>query len=619
MTQGQGGPGKVEDLRNLSIEQLGEIPVTSVSRHAEPINSAPAAIYVITHEAIVRSGAQRLAEILGLAPNLQINQLSAHDWSVSARGLSSNNTAQQFSNELLVMVDGRTIYTPLFSGVHWDMQDVAPEDIDRIEVISGPGATLWGANAVNGVINIITRKAGDTEGLVASAGAGSGGSFATLQYGGSSGNVSWRAFVRGVDTSQTFMPDGTGAHDRLATGHGGFRVDWAAGPRDAVMLEGDLLQQRLEQFGGSATHNKTADLLGRWSHAYGDGGGLQVQAYFDRTDRNQELSSGRDTQNTWDFDFQDNRPAVGRHQITWGGGLRAVDYHVYTNGQLSFDPAGRTLIVGNLFGQDSIALGHDLDLIAGLKIEANAFASAVPLPSLRLAWRPQSDTMIWAAVSRATRAITPFDKEVQEAIGGLLILHGNPNYRPVDLIAYEAGVRIKPLEQLSLSASAYYDVYNHLRSIELTNGGLPLYWGDLIRGNIYGFDAWGDYQATRRWRLEAAVSGLHKDLGFAPGASGVLGISQTGDDAPWRASLRSYLNLTDRLSFDADLRWQAALPAPKLPAYTELNASLTWSFTEHLQLALVGRNLLHARHYEFPSSEANAIPRSAFAQIRLRY
>ena len=615
-----GGPSRVEDLRNLSLDQLADIPVTSVSKRAEPLSEAPAAIYVITRDDILRSGLQRLPEILRLAPNLQVARVNSRDYVISARGLSGNRAFQAFSNDLLVLIDGRSVYTPLFSGVYWDMQDVPPENIERIEVISGPGATLWGANAVNGVINIITRKSADNAGLTVDLGSGSlRGGYATLEYGGGSGPVTWRAYGRGFRAGDTETLADAKAGDHWRFGQGGFRVDWDRSAADRVTVQGDFFSGAEAQPGAYNAGISGGNVLARWTRQQQNGASVQLQAYVDRLEHGETLTSGRFAQNTIDAEFQQNLPEWGRHRLVWGAGVRTVDSHVYSNGALIFDPAHRTLNLGNLFAQDTIALTNRLDLTAGLKVEANAFSRPELLPDVRLSWRPNDQTLIWASASRAIRAITPFDRDVREVVGGQLIIRGNPDYHPVELTAGQVGLKVQPIDNLTVSVSGYYDVYDRLRTIEFTNGKLPLYWGDLMKGDIYGVDAWAKWQARSWWRLEADLSALHENLRFRPGASKLTGTTQAGDDAPWRASLKSSMNLGPNVTLDGWLRWVDTLPAPRVPAYTELNLRLGWTVNDHILIGLAGQNLLHSRHLEFPSDQANAIPRSVMLQVRARY
>jgi iron complex outermembrane receptor protein len=607
----------VEQLRGLSIEELANVQVSTVSRREEPLALAPAATYVITREEIVRTGARTLPEILRLAPNLFVAQSSANSWVITARGLSGNLGVQAFSNKLLVLIDGRSVYTPIFSGVYWDMQDVLTSDIDHVEVISGPGATLWGANAVNGVINIITRKSEETQGLSFALGAGDQEDVAAIRYGGKLGEqASYRIYGRAYRADDTLTSDLANGQDRWSRLQGGFRVDWAPSERDAVSLHGDAFNGSGVTDGAISGGNLTA----RWTHASDSGANLQVQAYVDREQRGHDLTGGLPLWvNTYDVDVQ-HAFALGRNDVVLGGGLRKADYSLETDGGLGFSPSKGTLNLANLFAQDTVTLAPTLRLILGLKFERDPYVGWTALPNARLSWAPSDRTMIWAAASRAIRSPTPFDRDVRETVGGQLFVTGDSTFQPEKLTAYEAGARLRPTDRLSFSVSTYYNVYDQLRSIELTPVTvLPLRWGNGIEGHTQGLEAWGNYQATSWWRLSAGLNLLAEKFRFQPGASGVAGLSQVGDDPKTQAQLQSSMDLGPSVTWDAVLRYQSALPDPRVAAYTELNSRLAWNISRELQVAIIGRNLLHDHHQEFMAPQANAVPRSVFAELRWRF
>ena len=609
----------VQDLQHMSIDELSNIDVSSVTKTVQPLSDAPAAIYVITHEDIIRSGAQSVPEMLRLAPNLEVMQTSASGYVITARGFSGNNQAQAFSDKLLVLIDGRSVYSPLFSGVYWDMQDVLPEDIERIEVISGPGATLWGANAVNGVINIITRKSGQTQGGVLDVGAGNLGRSASLQYGGRiSADLTYRLYAKGFIDNDTETATGAKAGDGWYKPQGGFRFDWTPGA-ETVTLQGDAYQGAEAQAGAEDESISGRNLLARWTHGFAGGSSLQVQAYYDRTSRSTAGGGGSFNLDTYDVDLQHSFALGDRNQVVWGGGFRIAEYEITNNGSLLFVPSSRTLNLSNAFVQDSLSLTPALKLILGLKLEDDPYSGVTPLPSARVSWKISNGALVWAAVSRAIRSPTPFDVDVQEDLGGILFLKGNEDFQPEKLTAYELGARVQPAARLSLSISAYYNVYDDLRSIEVAPGGfLPLQWGNMMQGRTYGVEAWADYRVADWWRLTAGLEVQHESLDFKPGASGLLGLSQAGDDPHHQASLRSSMNLGKAVTFDADLRYIGMLPDPHVPSYVELNSRLGWNVSERVQLSLSGFNLLHARHQEFPDP-ATYVQRSFFAEARFRF
>ncbi len=609
----------IEDLQHMSLEQLSAVQVSSVTKTAESLSSAPAAIYVISHDDIVRSGAASVPEMLRLAPNLEVAQTSASNYIITARGFNGSSQAQNFSDKLLVLIDGRSVYTPLYSGVYWDIQDVLPEDVDRIEVISGPGATLWGANAVNGVINIITRKSSETQGGVLQVDAGNLERSASLRYGGKiKDDLTWRVYAKGFLSNASKTVSGAEAGDDWSKPQGGFRVDWT--PADeTITLQGDLYQGNESQPGAPDQYIDGRNLLARWTHAGKDGSSLQVQAYYDNTRRGADGGGAFDL-DTYDVDLQHSFALGRRNQIVWGGGYRVSDYHITNTASLLFLPESRTLQLGNVFAQDSISVTKAAMLILGLKLEDDPYSGLTALPNVRISWKVDDRAMLWAAVSRAVRSPTPFDRDVVEKLGSAVFLIGGPDFQPEKVTAYEVGARMQPSSRLSFSVSAYYNVYDNLKSIEVAPGGfLPLRWGNMMQGDTYGVEAWGELQATDWWRLTAGVNVQHESLSFKPGASGILGVAQAGDDPHHQASLRSSMNLPHNIILDADLRYIGALPAPAVPAYVELGARIGWYATKDWEIAVSGANLLHGRHLEYTPDASNLVLRRFSVELRRRF
>jgi iron complex outermembrane receptor protein len=605
-----------QNLDTLSISELANTDVSSVIKTAQPLSSAPGAIYVITREEILRSGAKRLPEMLRLAPNLFVAQTSANTYVITARGFSGNAAAESFSDKLLVLIDGRTVYDPIFEGVNWEAQGILPENIDRIEVISGPGATLWGANAVNGVINVITRKSYDTQGGFAAVDGGNLEHGASLRYGGRiSDDLTYRLYAMDFGGNDTVTSTGARARDHWSTPQGGFRFDWTPTGGDAVTVQGDAYdgsQAQLSELSG-------ANLIGRWDHSWASGATLQVQAYFDRTFQGTDQTGGLPYWvDTYDLDVQHSFSANSRNDIVLGGGVRTSDYHIGQAVNFNFTPSRRKLDLSNIFIEDSYSVSNTVKLIGGFKLEDDPFSGVTPLPSLRLSWTPVASLTGWAAVSRAIRAPTPFDADPVEKLGSLVYLVGDPHFLPETLTAYEAGLRSQPIARASFSASIYFNLYDDLRSVELSNGGLPITWGNRMKGETHGFEAWGNYQAAAWWRLSASLNLLSEHLEFKDGASRLLGLAQAGDDPHAQAMLKSSM-AGRRFSFDADLRYVDALPSPSVPAYVELNSRIGWDVTPRLQVALAGFNLLHDRHQEFPAPWAEAVPRSVLAELRGRF
>jgi len=613
-----------QDLSRLSLEDLGKVVVSSVAKTPEPLSGAPAAVYVISHEDILRSGANSLPEILRLAPNLEVFQKSPSEYVITARGFSGNGAAQNFSDKLLVLIDGRSVYSPIFSGMYWDGQYVLPENIERIEVISGPGGALWGANAVNGVINIITRKASDTQGGLLSMSAGDRQSGAALQYGGSLGDhAHYRIYAR--DFHQRSFDDSSGrrAHDGWSNPQAGFRVDWEAGAADLVTAQGDAHDGSMEQAVGPKSRIAGGDLLARWQHTSSDTSGFQIQAYYDHVHRWDDAQGDGFSLDTWDVEAQQHFSLGEHHQMTWGLGSRLYRYDITPRigiaDSLLWDPARNTQNLSNAFVQDQIELGRCTELTLGAKVEDDPYSGASVMPSIRLSWAPGPNAMLWAAASRAVRTPTPFDEDVVEKLGSIDFLAGNPDFRRERLTAYEAGWRGQLATRATVSVSVFYNVYDDLKTIEYSPTLLPLLWGNEMDGHTWGVEAWGSYAVADWWRLGAGVSTLRQHLRFKPAASGLLGLSQAGDDPTHHGFIRSSMNFSGRWTLDANLREVGALPDPRVPAYVELDARLGWRVNERLELSLSGFNLLHRWHQEYVFPDSDRIGRGVSLDTRLRF
>lgn len=610
------GAQSLDELREMSIEDLASVSVTSVSKSDQPLGDAPAAIYVISREDIVRSGAATLPEMLRLAPNLQVYQTSPGQWVVTARGLNGNRAAQSFSNKLLVLVDGRTVYTPLFSGVYWDMPDVLPDNIDRIEVISGPGATLWGSNAVNGVINVITRDAAETPGFYADLRAGPDRQIAGLRLGGSAGDdLSYRVHARAMREDAFLTPDGGSAQDPWRRIGGGFRLDWKPSQADSFSAQGEVFDGRLDRPGTDRETMSGHSLVLQWNRRTSDTGELQVQAFYDRIAR--AAPDGGDFRvDTYDADLQYS-VETGGHRLVAGAGGRLAHYLIDGTASFYFEPPSRDLFIANAFVQDSFAVTPSLSATAGLKLEHLPFAGVSVLPEFRLAWKPAAAALVWGSVARAVRSPTPFDVDVEERAGPIS-LSGNPAFRTEKLTAFELGTRMQPARTVSFSATLFYHRYDDLRTVELVPGpGLSLGWDNGLEGKTYGLEAWADWQPAPWWKLAGGVTVLETDFTFKPGASGILGTAQLGTDPPYTGTLRSSMNLGSDVTFDLQLRAIGALRGSAIPAYEELGGRIAWRAAPRVTLSLAGANLLHDSHLEYPG--ADAIPRRIMAGAELAF
>jgi iron complex outermembrane recepter protein len=613
-----------QDLGTLSLEDLGKVVVSSVAKNSQPLSAAPAAVYVISHDDILRSGAGSLPEILRLAPNLEVFQSSPGNYVVTARGFSGNNAAQNFPDKLLVLIDGRSVYSPIFSGMYWDAQYVLPENIERIEVVSGPGGALWGANAVNGVINIITRKAADTQDALVDVSVGNRQSGAAVQYGGALGqHAHYRVYARDFHQRSFDNSAGRDAQDGWSNPQAGFRVDWDAGTADALTLQGDMHDGAMQQVDAPRSRFAGGNVLARWQHTTSDTSGFQVQTYYDRVHRWDDASGAGFTLDTWDAEAQQHFSLGEHHQLTWGVGDRVYRYDITPRlgivSSLLWNPAADTQNLANAFAQDQIALGRRTQLTLGAKVENDPYSGVSVIPSARLTWTPTESALLWAAASRAVRTPTPFDEDVVEKLGSLTFLVGNPDFRREKLTAYEAGWRAQVATRATVSVSLFYNVYDDLKTIEFSPTLLPLLWGNRMEGRTWGVEAWGSYAVADWWRLGAGFSTLRQRLRFKPGASGLLGLSQAGDDPSHHGFLRSSMNFGDRWTLDADLREVAALPNPAVPAYVELNARLGWKVNDRLQLSLSGFNLLHPWHQEYVFPDSDRIGRGVSFDTRLKF
>jgi iron complex outermembrane recepter protein len=597
------------ELKRLSLEDLLNQDVTVVARRPEKLSASPSAVQVITGEDIARSGATSLPEALRLVPNLEVAQVNSHDWAVSARGF--NNT---LANKLLVMIDGRTVYTPLDAGVFWDAQNVLLADIDRIEVVSGPGGTLWGANAVNGVINIVTKSARETQGLLLEGGAGSLlQDFGAVRYGGSNGsNLFYRVYAQRFDRNGTVFANGNDAMDSWDMSQGGFRMDWYPSDVNTVTVQGDAYSGSEAGKPGD-TFLDGQNVLGRWSHTISDTSDLSVQAYFDRTWREIPDEFAEDLK-TYDLDVQ-HRFALGERQsVTWGGGYRLMEDSVKNSAALAFIPADRNMQLFSAFVQDQIELVPDrLQLALGTKLEHNDFSGFELQPSARLAWTLSDRQTLWAAVSRAVRSPSRIDSDVEIPGAPPFQVVGGTNFDSETVLAYEAGYRVNPAERLSISLATFYNDYDHLRSLnELTPTNFVIANG--FRGQTWGLELSGTYQPLAWWRLRGGYTYLNKLL-WRHGAA-VNPSVREGNDPENQALLQSIMDLPAHFQLDLVARYVDTLNNPHVPGYGTFDARLAWWYKGCLEFSIVGQNLWDNQHPEFGAvATRREIPRSVFGKI----
>jgi iron complex outermembrane recepter protein len=583
-------PVSAGELVDLPLEQLGNIVVTSVSRREEPLSNAPASIYVITAEDIRRSGANTLPEALRLAPNLQVARADATQYAISARGF--NNV---LANKLLVMIDGRTVYSPLFSGVFWESQDVMLEDVERIEVISGPGTTLWGANAVNGVINVITRSARDTQGALATAGAGTIESGGGARYGAQLGhNAFVRFYGKYLDQDNTERTNGTPVRDAANHWQTGFRADWG-GTTQQFTLQGDAYSGNVDQVPGQREFSG-ANLLARWNRQLEGGSMLNVQAYLDHTERDHP-GTFEEELDTIDLEVRHQFRAFSRHLIDWGGGYRRARDRVDTGTVFAFRPDDRNLDWSNVFVQDQIALTANLDLIAGVKLEHNDYTGTEVLPNLRLAWRAAPRHFLWAAASRAVRAPSRVDRDFVQPANPPFLIAGGPDFESEVAHVYEIGYRAQPLAALSFSVTAFWNEFDRLRSTEFRPGGFR--FENRIEGDSVGLESWASWRVTGNWRLTGGVVVLEQDLQRTASSNDPRGAAGLGNDPEYWWHVRSLLDLTPQLQLDVAVRYVDDLPDPRVPSYTAVDARLGWRPVKPLELSITFQNLFDPDHVEW--------------------
>lgn len=608
----------LEALKQLSIDQLMNVEVTSVSRRPEPLSKTASAIQVITQEDIRRSGSSSLPEVLRIASNLQVAQVDSRQWAISARGFNSTT-----ANKLLVLIDGRTVYTPLFSGVFWDAQDVLLSDIDRIEVISGPGATLWGANAVNGVINIITRDAKDTQGALLTGGGGTElRSFGSARYGGALGSTArYRVYGKGVGRDPTVLPTGQDAPDDWHMGQGGFRMDWDAAASNRVTVHGDLYDGRISQASGGDIAVSGGNVVVKWTHTISGNSDVAAQVYYDRTHRNIPGTFAEDV-DIYDVDLQHHAPLGARHDVVWGVGYRLINDRVTNTAALAFLPPHVSRQWFTAFVQDEIALvAERLHIAVGTKIEHNDYTGFEIQPSGRVNWAVSPSGTVWTAISRAVRTPSRIDRELFVPGQPPYFLAGGPDFQSEDVETYELGYRRQQGAML-LSLATFYSRYHGLRSLEQANppAASPLVIGNGQDGESFGAELTADYRVTPRWRIRAGYGEMRIHIWPNAGSTDTSRGAAESRSPDRQLLLRSSMDLASRLRLDGGFRYIAEIANQQLPAYAELNVRLTWQPTAALDLSIVGQNLLHERHAEFGTPTARReIERGVYGMAQWRF
>ncbi len=635
------------DLSQASLEDLMNLTVTSVSRKEQKLSQAASAIFVINQEDIRRSGATNIPDLLRMAPGVDVEQIDANTWAISIRGFNS-----RFSNKVLVLIDGRTVYNPVFSGVQWDQIGMPLEDIDRIEVIRGPGGTVWGANAVNGVISIITKSARDTKGGQVTTGGGSQiRASDEAQYGAAAGQTgTYRVYGDYSNIGNSVAQGGGAANDRWERMDGGFRSDWDLSKADSLMIQGDLFATRENQTISSFISSSSAfpqtvdaaggDLLERWNHTLAGGSQTSVQAYYDtyrRTDSGVPIKV-----TTFDLDLQQHAAVGNRQDIVWGVGYRS-DYMGAAPGYATaFTPPFRTTNLFNVFFQDEIRISDALWFTLGAKLEHNAYTGFETEPSARMVWSPSgSRHTIWGSASKAIRqpSLSDFDVETNLATVPLsadsievVKLEGNPLLKAEGLRDYELGYRSELTKTLSLDVASFLSFYRHLETIEpqspVVIPGSPLVieipevYENEAQARTYGGELALTWKASSRWRLVPGYSYLHALVRQDPASTGLTTATLSTDFPQNTFQVRSLLTLPWKVEFDQSLYYTARLPGGVVPGHARVDIRLARRFGERTEISVVGQNLLRPRSLEYGDSTGvigTESVRSVFGKITWRF
>jgi len=595
-------------LADLSLEQLREVVVTTVSRSEENLDRVAASVYVISGEEIRRSGATTLPEALRLAPTLDVARADANQYAISARGFDN-----VLANKMLVLIDGRTVYSPLFSGVFWEAQSVMLEDVDRIEVVTGPSTALWGSNAVNGLIHIITGSASKTQGLAAAGYAGNKERGASVRFGGGFGETGrFRVYAKSYDRSATSRANGASVNDAAEGVQVGFRADWDH-TVDSFTLQGDAYRGTIDQ-PGSARNFSGSNLTGRWQRSF-DGGALaSVQVYADHTERDHPQSFS-EILDTFDAVAQYSfRPTEGQRVVV-GGGYRHSRDRVGASPVLAFIPGRRGLDWSRAFAQDQIDLTQSLTLTLAASVEGNPYTGAETLPSVRVAWVPATNHTLWASLSRAIRAPSRVDRDFFSPGQAPFTVAGGSDFQAAVSNVLEIGYRAQPMQALSYSITLYQAEHKRLRSLAPTAQGLQFANG--IEGRTRGMEAWARWRVTEAWRLDAGAVLQNPALHVVAGMVDAGGLVSLGNDPRHHESLRSSLDFGSAGRWDIDVRRVGSRPNPAVPAYTAVDSRVAWKVTPTTELAFGVQNLFDPRHAEWGvAANRVELERSFFIQLR---
>jgi iron complex outermembrane receptor protein len=616
------------DLTQVSIENLMNIEVTSVSKKEQKLSRTAAAIFVISQEEIRRSGASSIPDVLRMVPGVDVAQLNAHIWVISIRGFSD-----RFADKVLVLIDGRTMYTPTSSGVYWDQEDVPLEDVERIEVIRGPGGTVWGANAVNGVINITTKNSKSTRGALASAWGGSGDvSGGLAQWGGPAGRTGgYRVFGEYYGMGNLPLPDGTSGADSWHTWHAGFRSDLDLSAKDSMTVQGDFLRASegetlnlvlanalpQQPTFTSRTQVYAANILERWNRRISADSSIELQAYYDGYDRHEE--GGYEGRRTFDLDFQHHKLVGRRNDLVWGLGYRVTSDNLTPKYSKSYIPAQRTDNLFSAFAQDEVQLTNTLGLTIGSRLEHNAYTGFEFEPSGQFVWSPTKRQSVWASAARAIRQPARADTAIRIDLAilpladggfGLKEVTANPNRKAEELIAYQLGYRAQASSALSFDIATFWNRYHHLQTDE---PGIPYFTSspgpphevfpftsdDHAHARTYGVEAFLEWSVTKWWRISPGYAYLQMAVSPDKSSLDTTVASQAGDSPKHSYTIRSHMTLPRNFVWDSSVYFVGSLPDQGIANYTRLDLRLAWHLGERTEFRVIGQNLLTPGHEEF--------------------
>ncbi len=598
------------ELADLSLEELADLHVTSASLRPERLLEAPASIFVITNEDIRRAGATSIPEALRLAPNLEVAQVSATTWAITARGFQNVIT-----NKLLVLIDGRTIYTTVLSGVLWDAQDLMLEDVERIEVISGPGAALFGANAFTGVINIITRSSADTQGNAVVAGVGNINGNVAARHGGKLGEVgTYRIYAMHIERDN-LRPEDSHVADDMRKNGAGFRADFGAGGGRAT-LQGDGYDATTTGNGALPVKLSGGNILGRWTGDAAGGTHVKLQSYYDYT-RRQDPATFDDRVGTFDVEGQLDFPAWGAHKVSATAGYRYAIDRTTPTAVVRFIPDERRLHWASAAAQDEIALGHGVELTLGAKAQSQVYVPTEFMPDARLSWAPSPRSLAWVAATRVARTPGRVDRDFFFPGNPPFFITGGPDFDSETGNVYEVGYRAQPNSRLTASITVFYSQLDQLRGGRISPQGTAIISNE-VEGTSSGVEAWALYQVSERWRLMAGLLELRQDLRAKSGSGDLTGPAALGNDPRHTVRLRSTWRARDDVDVDLSWRYVSSLAyLTTVPSYSTTDLRVAWRPSRDVELALLGANVFEKTHVEFDEHGFPApIPRSLYAQLR---